>query len=215
MQDIAKALTAFRSSCPPVIFDKENPHFHSKFASLKRILKTIGPALKESGLSVIQFPESQNVDGRVCVGCRTIVLHESGERIEHSFVLPAAKQDPQAGMAALTYARRGSLGSVLGLVIEEDGEVEAALGYGELANAGKREPRKTTAPAMKKPNREKLKFAARERIKELGDESIGEGEVLDAVAKGLGYSSKIEMKDSDYGRALSATQEFEPGEAAA
>jgi len=210
MQEIAKALIEFQSGCPSVSFDKENPHFHSRFASLKNILKTIGPALEASRLSVTQFPESQNVGDRVCVGCRTIVLHESGESIEHSFVFPVAKQDPQAAMAALTYARRGSLGAVLGLVIEEDDEDGGALGLEGLANAGKKAPRQSAPKAMSQANIEKLKSAAADRLDGLTDHGSDIGDVLDQAARDLGYSLRMELKDSDYKSALEKVREFEP-----
>jgi len=205
MQKIAAALVAFREECPNVAFDKTNPHFKSKFASLTGILKAIKPALDKSGLSVLQFPHSEWVSDRVCIGCRTVIIHSSGECIEHSWVLPPSKQDPQAGMAALTYARRGALGAALGLVIEEDDSgVDPSI-----AGAGQRAPRARSNPKLSPEERDKLKYAADIRIGELGDETITQTEVLKAVAKALGFAMPIEM--DDFAKALSAVQSWEPG----
>lgn len=212
MQEITKALIAFRDACPVVPFDKENPHFHSRFASLTMILKVIKSHLSDNGLSVIQFPHSEIADGRVCVGCRTIITHESGESIESEFVFPAAKQDPQAGMSALTYARRGALGAALGLVIEEGEEDAASAGYEDLSNVGNRQkssskpapPAKLTAAHVTE-----LKAAAMARLDELGDEKGTLEEILDAVAIKLKYKSRKDLFDCDFENALAAISEVQ------
>lgn len=209
MKELSKALVAFRSACPPIGFDSTNPHFKSRFASLAKIHKVIDPILSENGLAVMQFPISE--DGRA--GCVTRVMHVSGEVVEYPFTVPLSKHDPQGACAAVTYARRYGLSGALGLVTEEDDDGNSASE--PVRNAGKKPaPKKSSSPRMAQVNREKIKYAARERAKELSDESINETEIIKSVSAALGYASPIEMTDDDFERAFVAVQEFEPGGAA-
>jgi hypothetical protein len=59
-------------------------------------------------------------------------MHSSGEYISGMYPLRPVKSDPQGYLAALTYARRGCLASMLGIVqVDDDGET--ASGRGEAA----------------------------------------------------------------------------------
>lgn len=211
MDKLASALVAFQRDCPSVAFDSRNPHFKSRYASLAAIHKTVTPLLAKHGLAVMQFPI--NRDGMV--GVETHVIHSSGESISQGFVIPLAKNDPQGACSAITYARRYGLSGALGIVTEEDDDGEAAQGRAEAVAKPNRqpEPRAKKAPAMSPANREKLKFAARERMKELtGDSGTADDtmSVLSAVAKGFGMASPIELSDDDFGRALAGVQKWEP-----
>lgn len=213
MSKLSAALVAFQSECPTVAFDSKNPHFKSRYASLAAIHKVVTPILIKHGLAVIQFPVSE--DGKA--GCVTRIVHESGETMEQTLLLPLAKNDPQGAGAAITYARRYGLSGALGLVTEEDDDGEAASGRAAAVARPNQQPApraKAPEPAMSKANRERLKFAARERIKELGDDSIGEMEIIKSVSKTLGHASPIEMLDIEFGGALELVQKFEPGGAA-
>lgn len=207
MQKLATALVKFRAECGSVKFDSINPHFKSRFASLAAIHDTVDPLLAANGLVVLQFPI--NEPGHA--GCVTIILHESGERIECRFLVPLAQPNPQGACAAVSYARRYGLAGALGIVTEEDDDGESSMGRAAVADAGKPKPPRSKVPAMQPGNRDRLKFAADRRIGELGDESITQKEIIQSVAKALGYASPIEMKDTDFGAALSAVQTFEPG----
>jgi hypothetical protein len=76
--------------------------------------------LSDAGLSYTQFP----TDGSLT----TVLMHESGEFIHGSMPIHAKKEkDPQAYGSAITYARRYSLASVLGLAVgDEDDDGNAA-----------------------------------------------------------------------------------------
>lgn len=211
MENLAKALVAFRSKCPSIKYDSTNPHFKSKFASLAAIHAVIDPLLGEHGLAVMQFPIA--ADGRA--GCRTVVIHESGQSLEESFTVPVAKNDPQGACAAVSYARRYGLSGALGLVTEEDDDGEAAMGRSNAVAKPNRQPapRTSKSPAMSAANREKLKFAARERLKELVGDDWSANDVMGVlmdVAKGFGFASPVELTDADFGRALEAVQKWEP-----
>ena len=100
---LAPALLAAQLNLKNPAMDGTNPHFKSRYATLPGVLNEIRPVLADHGLAVIQ---STGAGPSVT----TTILHTSGEWIESdALVMPPSKQDPQAVMAALTYARRGSL----------------------------------------------------------------------------------------------------------
>lgn len=208
MSKLSAALLAFQSECPSVAFDAKNPHFKNRYASLAAIHRVITPILVKHGLAVLQFPVS--ADGRA--GCVTRILHESGESMEETLLLPLAKNDPQGAGAAITYARRYGLSGALGLITEEDDDGEAAQGRTAAVEKPNRQPapREQKKSGMTKETREKLKFAARERIKELGLSDVSEIEIITSVAKSLGYAAALEMLEIEFGKALEMIQGFEP-----
>jgi hypothetical protein len=81
-------------------------------------------------------------NGEACLD--TVILHTSGEFVSCTYPLRPVKADPQGLLAALTYARRGCLASMLG-VIQSDDDGNEASGH---ATATEPAPRATTpAPA--------------------------------------------------------------------
>lgn len=109
-------------------FDSTNPHFRSKFASLAAVRECVIPILAKHGISLTQFPVSQ--EGRA--GCINHLSHESGEWMEESFTIPVDKQNAHGFASALTYAKRLSMQSIAGVVGDEDddgnGSVSAGVG---------------------------------------------------------------------------------------
>lgn len=217
MKNLAAALVKFQTQCESIKFDSVNPHFKSKFASLAAIHHGIGPALSANGLAVIQFPHSTETG----IGVRTILIHESGEMLEHTYTLPLAKNDPQGGGSAITYARRYGLSGALGIVTEEDDDGESSMTREAVRSAGTRRARSSaprapkSTPAMSQENRDKIKHAADLRVKDLDDGTIGAMEIITTVASQMGYDNPKAMKDEDFLAALEAVQTFEPGSAAA
>lgn len=212
MSKLSAALVAFQTECPSVAFDSKNPHFKNRYASLAAIHRVVTPILVKHGLAVLQFPVSE--EGRA--GCVTRVVHESGESMEETLLLPLAKNDPQGAGAAITYARRYGLSGALGLVTEEDDDGESAQGRAAAVARPNSQPAPRAAkkaPAMSSEKRDKLKFAARERMKQLTGDSGTADEVMTVltdVAKDMGHTSPIEMTDAEFGHALEAVQKWEP-----
>lgn len=115
--NIAAALVQFQAEVKNPEKKGLNPHFKSKYAELDVIINTIRPTLEKHGLAFIQNPVQS--DGQV--GVYTILIHKSGEYIQFAPVMiPLQKATPHQVGAALTYAKRYSLGSALGLATEED-----------------------------------------------------------------------------------------------
>lgn len=116
-------------------FDGQNPHFKSKFASLKAVRESVIPVFTRNGIAVVQ--DLQTIDG--CAAVFTHLLHDSGEHQTYGpFIVPKTKNDAQGLASASTYARRYHLQSVAGVVGEEDDDGNAASDqtglFREIAN---------------------------------------------------------------------------------
>lgn len=117
MKQIAAAIVKARRQFGPALKDKSNPHFRSKYADLGACLDAVDEALLAQGIALTQ--ETDRCDDGVLV--RTVMLHESGERMDFGWLhVPASKQDAQGYGSALTYARRYSLMAACGIAPEDD-----------------------------------------------------------------------------------------------
>jgi ERF superfamily len=103
-----------KSAILPLKKEAENPYFSSSYADLNTVLDGVEPILGANGFILLQ-----PVSGRVV---ETILLHKSGQFISSDMELVLAKNDMQALGSAVSYARRYSLMSLLGLkAIDDDG----------------------------------------------------------------------------------------------
>lgn len=113
---------AFQSECPDIHFDSEVSYGKTRFkyASLGAIISTVQPVLAKHGLVFTQLLDDEGV-------VITRLYHaESGESIESSLYIKAKSNDPQGVGSAITYAKRYSLSSMLGIVAEDDDDAKSA-----------------------------------------------------------------------------------------
>jgi hypothetical protein len=142
--NLTKALIKAKKSFAPVIRENENPGYKkadgtkSKYADLSAVIEATEPSLLENGLLIIQHPFSSSYTGGTSVGVSTLLVHESGEFIQDDFVLPLIKQDAQAGVGAVTYARRAALKAILSVAEEDDD--------GNTASKAPEAPKAVSAP---------------------------------------------------------------------
>jgi hypothetical protein len=114
---LSKAFIAAQKSFGPALKSSTNPHFRSKYADLSACVEAVIDALHANGFGLIQI--TYECDSGVKVETR--LLHESGDSINFGVLhVPAVKSDPQGYGSALTYARRYSLMTALGLAPEDD-----------------------------------------------------------------------------------------------
>ena len=92
--------------------DATNPFFKSKYFDINSLLKHVEPLLQKNGLLLLQ----PIVKGEVF---SEIVDIDSGESVQSSIPLPQM-DDPQKLGSAVTYYRRYTLQSLLGLQAEDD-----------------------------------------------------------------------------------------------
>lgn len=117
LKNIAGALAKAQLEMKNPTLDKENPFFHSKYASLAAVRDASIPILAKHGIATMQLlSNAQNGD----IVCTTTLLHTSGEYITSDLVLPATKKDAQGLGSASTYARRYALQAIVGIVGEDD-----------------------------------------------------------------------------------------------
>jgi hypothetical protein len=126
IQNLAVALATAQGEFSAVPKGSENPFFKSKYAALPDVIATATPVLTKHGLSVAQFVDSDEKGDLLT----TYLMHTSGEFISHSMRLHVAKaNDPQSQGSAITYARRYSYMSALGLVADVDDDGNATVNH--------------------------------------------------------------------------------------
>ena len=130
----AEALVKVQGTIKTAVKDATNPAFKSKYADLGAVWEAVKPALQANGFAVVQSP---NFEGDI-MWLETTLLHVSGERMTGRYPLRPLKQDPQGFGSALTYAKRYSLSSMLGVVADEDDD----------GNAASAKPAQPSQPAM-------------------------------------------------------------------
>ena len=127
IQELVGALSKAQGKMEPAKFNKQNPHFKNKYADFTSCMDACRVPLSDNGLSVMQYCETVN-DKLTLV---TMLAHTSGQWIKSHFPLCPKNMDSQSIGSAMTYAKRYSLSSMLGIVSdEEDDDAEAAHGRG-------------------------------------------------------------------------------------
>jgi hypothetical protein len=135
---IAAALLAVQGQLEPALKSSENPFFHSSYASLESVWEACRTPLQDNGIVAIQG--AGPVDGEPHL--ITTLLHKSGQWIRGAFPLPIStittkenkdgkevvevKTNPQALGSTISYLRRYSLASMVGVVTKDD-DAESAM----------------------------------------------------------------------------------------
>ena len=128
-------------------FDKVNPHFKSKYASLESVIKAVKPSLLKHGILYRQV--SKYTENGICI---ETIFHGHGEELGTGEIfLPVDKRTSQGFGSALTYARRYSLSLACGIGSEEDDDGNQA----EKEVGKKPVPKKT--PVKEEPVKEEPK----------------------------------------------------------
>jgi len=122
ISNLAKALTAFQKSAPPIPKDKTAKlgTYSYKYADLASIWDKIRGVLADNELAVVQSPSSYQTEQTLT----TMVTHSSGEWISDTMSLKIVQDTPQGQGSAITYARRYALTAMLGLVADDDTDAQ-------------------------------------------------------------------------------------------
>ena len=123
------AVSRFQDECPEIVKTKEAKIATTKgqgysytFAPLEEITKTIRPTLNACGLAYSWDTEPSDRMEFLFVVC--VLRHVDGHEERATFPVPTATSAAMSGAqkqgAALTYGRRQSLVSVLGLTVSDD-----------------------------------------------------------------------------------------------
>jgi hypothetical protein len=138
INEIAKAINAFRQVVKQPTKDGDNPFLKSRYVQLEGVVDAIDRALHDTGLAYTQEVVSEGNQ----VSVTTLILHSSGQFIELGpLSVPVAKNDAQAFGSAETYARRYSLTAAFGITSDPDDDGTAAG-----INPPKAQPRRVNKP---------------------------------------------------------------------
>lgn len=122
--------------------DATNPRFGSKYATLDAIIEQVRPALAAHGLLLTQHVVSQDNYDQL-TDCVTTRISDGDHEITSTVSVAAHAEDPQRFGAALTYARRYGIATLLALATDDDDD----------ANSAQPEPRSSSSstPAPARP----------------------------------------------------------------
>lgn len=109
---IYKKLFKVTSTMDKMTKDSKNPFFNSKYFDINQLIEAVRPALIREDLLLLQPIENNQVGTR-------IIDIETGEIVEAFLPLPDLS-DPQKIGACITYYRRFTLGSLIGIEAEDD-----------------------------------------------------------------------------------------------
>lgn len=133
MKHLLKSLAAFQQEVP--VLHKATKGHNYTYTELSDIVRAINPLMEKHGLGFTQMINSKETGNYL----KTVIFHaESGETIESECFIPLIKMtnmnDYQVTGSGITYFRRYSLSSMLGLVTDKD--IDAA---GEQIRSEKKE----------------------------------------------------------------------------
>ena len=114
---IAAAFVKAQADFGSVLKTSTNPHFRSKYAGLDACIDAVIDALHKHGIALMQ----RTLPCESGVTVETVLVHTSGETMSGGQLhVPASKNDAQGYGSALTYARRYSITTMLGIAPEDD-----------------------------------------------------------------------------------------------
>lgn len=165
--------------------DKENSHFRSKYAGLSSFIAGAKGPLSKNGLSVIQrlLPAP---GGTHYLYSR--LGHTSGQWIESRVLVNPIKKDIQAFGSEITYLKKYSYSSLIGIAGgEDDDDGEGAMN------------RKSEAPKSSKISKAQLQL--------LGEELRGEEDLLEEVLKVAKIGKLSDLPEGRYQKVIKWVRE--------
>lgn len=119
INELVAALSKAQGKMNPAKFNKTNPHFKNKYADFTSCMEACRTPLSENGLSVMQYCE--NVHEKMMVV--TMLAHSSGQWIKSYLPLKGGSTCQALG-SELTYMKRYGLSALLGIVADEDMQLD-------------------------------------------------------------------------------------------
>ena len=118
--DIEHALVAWHKTLPSASKGGTNPHFRSNYSTLEEVIAVVETAT-EFGLTFTQLTDFAVIEGGVVEFVKTVILHESGDRLGGRTLIKAKdKSNPQQMGSGITYAKRYGLQAAFGIPSEDD-----------------------------------------------------------------------------------------------
>lgn len=144
MSDAIKDLIAAQQSCGKLVKNARNPHFKNNYADIGATLDVALDALHKHNFALIQHVVESERGSLL----RTTFAHVSGATFDSDIPLVLKRGDMQDLGSAITYARRYSIQSMLGLAAEDDDGQRASHQKGTAeANISSQPPKRVSAAA--------------------------------------------------------------------
>lgn len=137
--NLIESLAKAQSEMTHAHFDQTNPHFKSKFASLKSVIDAVKPALNKNGIFLLQVSHPVETG----VGIETIFCKGDEKLSTGIVVAPVDKANAQGLGSALTYAKRYSLAMATSISADSDDDGNAAAANPPKNSTG-RKPQSVT-----------------------------------------------------------------------
>lgn len=124
VNELFTALSKAQGEMTVAVKNNTNPHFKSRFADLQSYFSACREPLSKYGLALIQTIDE--IEGRSYL--MTTLAHSSGQWIKSKMPINPTKNDMQGFGSALSYAKRYSLGAIIGLASgDEDDDAQEAV----------------------------------------------------------------------------------------
>jgi hypothetical protein len=131
INELMAALAKAQGQLKPAVKDSSNPHFKSRYADLASVWEACREPLSANGLAVTQTVISQE-DSQFLV---TTLGHVSGQWMKSFMKLPLQRPGPQELGSCLSYCRRYSLASMVGVFQDDDDGEKAQVSYRNLTQS--------------------------------------------------------------------------------
>jgi len=141
--NLIESLAKAQSEMTHAHFDQTNPHFKSKFASLKSVIDAVKPALNNNGIFLLQVSHPVETG----VGIETIFCKGDEKLSTGIVVAPVDKANAQGLGSALTYAKRYSLAMATSISADSDDDGNAAAANPPKNSTG-RKPQSVVATVI-------------------------------------------------------------------
>lgn len=116
-----EALGKAQADMKPAEFDRTNPHFNARYATLASVWASIREPLTKNGLAVIQ-----SLTGPELKILTTRLAHKTGAWIETDVPVLIDRSGMQPLGSALTYAKRYGLSALTGAIADDDDDGNAS-----------------------------------------------------------------------------------------
>lgn len=131
---VSAAFVKAQAEFKPAVKSASNPHLRSKYAKLEDVISAVKEGLAKHDLAFTQ--SSYLEDGVLTLTTR--LIHSSGEMLYSSMSIPVTKADSQGIGSTLSYAKRYSLSSLLGVSsgdMDDDGHASSTSKDNAIAAA--------------------------------------------------------------------------------
>lgn len=221
---IAQKLLRVQQSIEKVTKTSKNPHFRSTFADLNEVLAVSKGALNEENIFIAQGPGKDQFGQYVET---TLINGEDGQSLSSRVYFSGTEDNMQKIGAAITYARRFGLASLLALESQDD-DGETAVGRGaqksykiESTTAPKETPKttkssetvngNTSTSEVNKTSRETTNKLISQYSKVALDKRATTVEQLNQMLQQKGASKKEELSDEQAQELLNTLKGFVNG----